>query len=289
MYLLSLSGIFIFIIFDVNGEPECKPFSEIYASGKELCENMWDNSFTYIENNDDEAYTMWFFDDTNPNDQITLNKGLNTTSKCLLNYFHRAEVESSDFQECHPWKEAACCYESTVSDVNTLLNSYGDEYRWDRCGELSQACERFFVQEACFYECDPNVGLYKLNNSDWQIYHMPIKSSYCDAWYRACYNDYFCASDQGSYFSCAKEYQELDNNVINNVTVLVEVEITEKDKSVDVVLIIIIIVIVLIVIGMFTFICYVRNREQKGNPYFAPLDQDGNVDTAGDAEMQGTR
>lgn len=40
-------------------------------------------------------------------------------------------------------------------------SNYGDEYRWDRCGPLSQACERFFVQEACFYECEPSAGLYR--------------------------------------------------------------------------------------------------------------------------------
>lgn len=26
-----------------------------------------------------------------------------------------------------------------------------ENFQWDRCGPLSQECERFFVQEACFY------------------------------------------------------------------------------------------------------------------------------------------
>ena len=39
--------------------------------------------------------------------------------------------------------------------------AYGAGYEWDRCGKLSQACERFFVQEACLYECDPNIGNYR--------------------------------------------------------------------------------------------------------------------------------
>ena len=126
---------FVFILYIVSGqtEPECKPFSEIYATGKELCENMWDDSFTYVEDNDEQAYTMWFFQDTNPNDQITVNLGKNTTSECLLNYYHRdVTAEADNYTECHPWKEAACCYQSTVKDVDTLLNSYGAEYRWDR-------------------------------------------------------------------------------------------------------------------------------------------------------------
>ena len=34
-------------------------------------------------------------------------------------------------------------------------------YHWDRCGPLSPQCERFFVQEACFYECEPAAGLFR--------------------------------------------------------------------------------------------------------------------------------
>jgi len=32
-----------------SGAPECKRFDEIYASGKELCENMWNDAFAYEE------------------------------------------------------------------------------------------------------------------------------------------------------------------------------------------------------------------------------------------------
>ena len=34
-------------------------------------------------------------------------------------------------------------------------------HHWDRCGPLSPACERFFVMEACFYECEPAAGLFR--------------------------------------------------------------------------------------------------------------------------------
>eukprot|EP01084_Bolivina_argentea_P025658 47730_1 len=212
----------LFQIISSQTEPECKQIKDIYTGGKELCENMWDNSFTYVENDDPNAYTMWFFDDANPNDQVSTSRGLNVTNECLLSYYHRdVAAETETFSECHPWKQAACCYETTVQDVETIRNAYGDEYRWDRCGPLSAACERFFVQEACFYECDPNVGLWRYQgNHSWMITNMPIKSGYCDAWYRACANDYFCASDGGSFFSCAKEYKAIDN--------------VGKDKSVDV-------------------------------------------------------
>lgn len=74
---------------------------------------------------------------------------------------------------------------------------------------MSQACERYFVQESCFYECDPHVGLYtKYNESQiadpdyntWQIVGMPIKKSYCDGWFDACKKDYLCGKD---FFECA--------------------------------------------------------------------------------------
>ena len=235
----------------------CQPIGAIYANGQELCENMWDGAFVY-ETNEDAAYTMWFFDETSPNenDAITAALGNGPADTCDLQYLHKQgapTAEGSDFTECHPWKENACCYEATVTTHDALNEAYGEEYEWDRCGKLSQACERVFVQEACFYECEVNAGLYRaytdeqwtlcdpysydptvggvgavvtlstapntatplgyaaggtayygrgpiVDNGDgtwtytcsgvenrWQMAGMPIKASYCDAWYTACF------------------------------------------------------------------------------------------------------
>lgn len=30
------------------------------------------------------------------------------------------------------------------------------------------------------------------SNTGWEIYRMPIQAQYCDAWYEACKNDYYC-------------------------------------------------------------------------------------------------
>ena len=56
--------------------------AEIYANGKELCENMWNGAFEYVPESDavahDLAYTMWFYGD-NPNAAISeerLSQGL---------------------------------------------------------------------------------------------------------------------------------------------------------------------------------------------------------------------
>jgi len=205
--------------------PECKRFDQIYPTGKELCENMWDGAFTY-ETDETKAYTMWFYDKVNPNDATSTHLGKLDASghdTCHLSYFHKDTPgpEPETFTECHPWKDNSCCAYGTVETATKLKEGYGEEYHWDRCGPMSPECERFFVQEACFYECDPNAGLYRKfhasiynasdkSHNEWQMHKMPIKASYCDAWFTACRKDKFCASDGGSFFSCAAEYEEVD-------------------------------------------------------------------------------
>jgi folate receptor len=217
----------IFAIQSANSAdaPECKRFDQIYPTGKELCEKMWDGAFVY-ETDEEKAYTMWFFDNANPNDATakSLGKlGAAGHDTCHLSYFHKDKPgpEPDNFTECHPWKNNACCAHGTVETFTKLKEGYGKEYHWDRCGPISPECERFFVQEACFYECDPNAGLYRAfhpsiynksneSHNEWQVLGMPIKKSYCDAWFTACRNDKFCASDGGSFFSCAAEYEKVD-------------------------------------------------------------------------------
>lgn len=200
-------------------EESCTQFKNIYTDGTELCEKMWDDSFQVV---DDESmgYTMWFFDhDANPNNEVTskLHGDFSTPDKCHLKYYHKdvPSAEDDSMSECHPWQNRACCNSETVKSAEALNAGYGPGYEWNRCGPMSDACERFFVQEACLYECEPSAGLYRkfkedqFNDPDyneWQLYKMPIKKSYCNAWYDACKNDYFCG--KGSYFECEAFYWE---------------------------------------------------------------------------------
>jgi len=226
--------------------PDCKRFHELYPSGKELCENMWDGAFEY-QTDETKAYTMWFFDKVNPNDAMSKSLGKLSASghdKCHLSYFHKDTPgpEPDTFTECHPWKDNACCAYGTVENATKLKKGYGAEYHWDRCGPLSPECERFFVQEACFYECDPNAGLWRKyhpsiynasnkNHNEWQMHKMPIKASYCDAWFTACRNDKFCASGGGSYFSCAAEYKKVDKFVEVQAQLKLANEKAQKESS----------------------------------------------------------
>jgi len=200
-------------------EDTCSQFKDIYTDGTDLCERMWDDSFEVVDDLE-PGYTMWFFDhDVNPNDAVTRSIfGVDSQpEECHLQYFHKDVPSSEDdaMTECHPWKNNACCDSETVKSAKALNEGYGPGYEWDRCGPMSQACERFFVQEACLYECEPAAGLYRKFNktqqdhpdyNQWQMYKMPIKKSFCNSWYDACANDYFCGG--GSFFGCDAFYWE---------------------------------------------------------------------------------
>jgi folate receptor len=252
-------------------EDTCSPFSEIYADGTELCEVMWDGAFE-VTDDEENGYTMWFFDaDNNPNDAMTRNLfGANkTVDECHLNYFHKDEPspEGDGMKECHPWKNNGCCHSDTVGSVDQIKEGYGEGYEWDRCGPMTQACERFFVMEACFYECEPNAGLYrKFNDSEtdhsdfneWQMHKMPIKKSFCDSWYTACYNDYFCG--KGSFFECSAYYEE---NLADQ-----QKAAEDKNKALT---------IGLSVTGAIAAIgvlvaAYLVVHERKGEPVFTPVE-----------------
>lgn len=293
--------------------PACKRFDAIYLSGKELCENMWGGAFKY-EVQEEKAYTMWFFDKLNPNNAVAQALGKLAPNanhqKCHLDYFHKDTPgpEPDAFTECHPWKERACCAHGTVETAEKLKKGYGKEYEWDRCGPLSPECERFFVQEACFYECDPNAGLYRKWHPDvydkrcdeysdgydkayaeanscahnaWQMSNMPIKASYCDAWWTACRQDLFCAAGNGDYFSCAKVYEKIDeekakikaeNAQIKQENEQIRNELDEKDddslKDMGLPIIVALAAFALIAcVGS----AYLISREKSGKPVFAKL------------------
>jgi hypothetical protein len=90
------------------------------------------------------------------------------------------------------------------------------------------------------------------------MFEMPIKKSYCDAWYDACRNDYFCG--KGSFFECEAFYWEDLKN---------EEEKAELGKEAGM-------IIGLSVAGAAAFVglvfslCLIR-RERNGVPMFAPI------------------
>eukprot|EP00526_Cylindrotheca_closterium_P017601 CAMPEP_0113606520 /NCGR_PEP_ID=MMETSP0017_2-20120614/2897_1 /TAXON_ID=2856 /ORGANISM="Cylindrotheca closterium" /LENGTH=295 /DNA_ID=CAMNT_0000515067 /DNA_START=92 /DNA_END=979 /DNA_ORIENTATION=+ /assembly_acc=CAM_ASM_000147 len=263
-------------------EESCTQFKTIYADGTELCEKMWDDSFTVV---DDESmgYTMWFFDhDANPNNEITaaIHGNSSTPEQCHLKYFHKdvPGPEDDAMTECHPWQNSACCNSETVKSGAALNAAYGPGYEWDRCGPMSQACERFFVQEACLYECEPSAGLYRkfkedqFNDPDyneWQLFKMPIKKSYCNAWYDACKNDYFCG--KGSFFECEAFYWENEKaKEEEKAAAALAASKAKENKAPNPGIVVGLSVAgALAVAGILSSIVLIRG-EKSGNPMFAP-------------------
>jgi hypothetical protein len=64
--------VFLFLLASVQAaeKSQCRTFKEIYVTGKAMCENMWIGAFKF-EPDPTKAYTMWFFDETNPNGALT--------------------------------------------------------------------------------------------------------------------------------------------------------------------------------------------------------------------------
>ena len=262
-------------------EDTCQPFPEIYKDGTELCEVMWGGAFEVVDD-ENAGYTMWFFDhENNPNDAVTRRLfGANTTTAdvdtCHLDYLHKdiPSPEGDGMTECHPWKNKACCDKTNVPDVQTIKEAYGEGYEWDRCGPMSQACERFFVMEACLYECEPSAGLfrkYKDNQDEdvegfnkWQIEKMPIKKSFCNAWYDACRTDYFCG--KGDYFECQEYYAK---NKKEEELSLQEQELIQADKNqmkfvIGISVASAVAVLGIVLVGVFVY------KEKQGTPMFSP-------------------
>jgi len=260
-------------------EETCSQFKDIYKDGTELCENMWADSFEVVDDNE-PGYTMWFFDqENNPNDAVTRTLfGEDTVpDTCNLKYYHKEEPgpEGEDMTECHPWKKNACCDSTTVKDKDQLKESYGEGYEWDRCGPMSEACERFFVAEACLYECEPSAGLFRkytdeneTDYNEWQMHKMPIKKSWCDSWYTACKQDYFCGT--GDYFECAAFYAKNQEAAAAAEVAATIAAASADDKALVIGLSVAGGVAVIVIL----FAGYLVAREKRGSPVFS-------ADTAG--------
>merc|ERR1712238_293308 len=123
---------------------------------------------------EEEGYDMWFDEDldVNPNEEVTKKIfgekiGFENTvdfsvDQCHLQSYHKKMATEEDLDVCKPWRnKESCCKNSVVGTENQIKTNYGREYVWDVCGKLSRKCEKYFVQEACFYECEPAAGLYR--------------------------------------------------------------------------------------------------------------------------------
>jgi len=289
---------------------DCHPVMHVNThsdNGADLCNTMWGEAFDVDETglSDDNAYTMWFYQNDNPNFQTATywNKSLASNGagqpECKLQYFHleyAIEQKTGDWNECQAWHGSSCCKNTTVASIAAINEAYGAQYHIDRCGPLSQACENYFMLENCFYECDPTAGMYRrytdaqvaadiaANGSmtwtnEWEMYQMPIRASFCNAWYAACYDDLFCSAAGGNFFSCAMIY---DDDAASTSAG----DSSDDDWSRE--LTIITVVVGVVGLMLLTLVGYLVYRERSGDALFKPLKNSLEEDDPSSGEMVAT-
>jgi folate receptor len=110
------------------------------------------------------------------------------------------------------------------------------------------------------------------------MHNMPIKASYCDAWWTACRKDLFCAADDGDYFSCAKAYKAIDERADQDAKLQSENEELKKqlaeqgdDDDDDFSSILIIACLAVVALCACGGSGYLISREKNGKPVFSKL------------------
>ena len=244
-YKMSSATAVAVVVFSLGSDLRCRTFKDIYGGGKNLCEKMWGDSFVY-STDEDNAYTMWFSGSENPNDVVTERLSRNQTlfgfikrgeSEKCLSFLHKDEPSPEPDivnTACPSWKQRSCCHSENVRNPSQLEST--SALSWNMCGKLSSKCEKYFVNEACMYECEPAVyhfmkfpdhsdatadhpNAYDINvpgHNKWQLSQMPIKSSYCDSWYRDCESDLFCGFGGGNFFACAEVAKDITSEESSN-------------------------------------------------------------------------
>ncbi|XP_053241324.1 folate receptor gamma-like isoform X1 [Podarcis raffonei] len=116
---------------------------------------------------------------------------------CMDGKHHKTEPGKEDelHGQCSPWKENACCTNSTSHAAHDD-QSYLYNFNWNHCGIMSDACKRHFIQDTCLYECSPNLGPW-INKVDqtWRkerILDVPLCKEDCEQWWKDCRNDMTC-------------------------------------------------------------------------------------------------
>lgn len=139
---------------------------------------------------------------------------------CLNSRYHKHEPGKEDVlhNQCGPWRDHTCCTTSTTVDIHQI-NMYN--FTFDHCLEqmgktMSDACRKHFIQDNCFYHCEPHIGIWVVETKRKiaaERYHkVPLCASDCNTWFNDCKNDFTCAYNwprdfkfSAGYNSCKEE------------------------------------------------------------------------------------
>jgi len=191
----------------------CKTFGEIYENAQGICDLLWSAPFHYSE--DEENCVVWDFALTtnNPNQYVTkvpysesFCNNTNTLStllppaktalqpSCLANR-ELSTPSSQSLTNCPNYNSLSCCgpeRDHLITHNDPAAPFLG--YNWTACGPVSPQCEQFFIQQACYFECDPYQAAWAnpVFDQPATFYGVPICASYCDSWFEACQAELTC-------------------------------------------------------------------------------------------------
>uniref|UniRef100_A0A2L2Y0U5 Folate receptor beta n=1 Tax=Parasteatoda tepidariorum TaxID=114398 RepID=A0A2L2Y0U5_PARTP len=81
---------------------------------------------------------------------------------------------------------------------------------------MSLPCKKHFIQDNCFYECEPHIGLWVVNTtrkiSSERYFKVPLCSKDCDEWFKDCKNDYTCVYNWPREFKFQKGHNICPEN-----------------------------------------------------------------------------
>lgn len=103
--------------------------------------------------------------------------------------------------------------------------------------------------------------------NNWQILGMPIKASYCDMWYEACYNDLFCGGASGDFFECA----ELKSPHAQPAPAP-----GPPEFLIPVWAVVLLVVLAVLFLALAAAGAVLVRREMRGDPLFKPLEETDN-------------
>eukprot|EP00794_Sanderia_malayensis_P003080 gene3081-3545_t len=123
-----------------------------------------------------------------------------SNEQCIAGKYHKKSpgAETLSYPECAPWKEKTCCTSEFVKELKANQTRTLYNHDWHLCKKLSAECERFWINQECFYQCSPYVYKWKqpsANPSFDILKGVPICASVCDRWFQACKTDQICVEN----------------------------------------------------------------------------------------------
>ncbi|XP_038057124.1 folate receptor gamma-like isoform X2 [Patiria miniata] len=127
-------------------------------------------------------------------ERTTLEDYINT---CMDGKYQKSKPgpEASLFNQCAPWKNRSCCTPEVTEDMH--VSPTWHSFDWNHCPTaLSEPCQRYLMQDLCFYECSPNVGPWLVPHNisirNERFLGVPLCKTECHAWFNACRSDFTC-------------------------------------------------------------------------------------------------